>query len=377
MVDGELLTDVGELKARASEWDELAVEAGRPYCTPAWQLAWWRHAAPANALLRAIVVRDGDAVIGIAPLYVSREAAQGSAYRFLAAPHSSPVEPLARPGREADVASVLGEWLPRLTPAPDSLLFEGVPADSVWPSLVASAWNGSVAPLVERSVPAPAVDCSASSFDEWLATRSGHFRKRLRSRRRRIEGRGAAFVRATTPEAARGALETFAALHRKRWARKEMEFVDERLERMLVAAAAADDLVAAGRLRVWSLTAGHGIVAVEVLLAAGGTVSSWQGSFDEAWASEQPSLQTLVAALEDAFASGDQLFDLGPGGQDFKYRLADRETEVRWLALIPRGRGYALRRARRTALRVRPLVASKVPPRQKALAKRLVRRFRP
>ena len=67
MVDGELLTDVGELKARASEWDELAVEAGRPYCTPAWQLAWWRHAAPANALLRAIVVRDGDAVIGIAP----------------------------------------------------------------------------------------------------------------------------------------------------------------------------------------------------------------------------------------------------------------------------------------------------------------------
>ena len=376
MADGELLTNVGDLDDLAAQWDELAVSAGRPYCAPAWQLAWWRHVAPKGALLRAIAVRDGDALIGIAPMFVAPDLAQGSAYRFLAAPHSSPVEPLARAGREADVAAVLGHRLPRLTPAPDSVLFEGVPATSPWPSLVGGAWDArGVARIVERTLPAPAVDCAAASYDEWLARRRGHFRKRLRSTRRRIEQRGGSFARATTPEAARGALNAFADLHRARWEKKEMTILDERLERML--AAAADGLVADGRLRVWSLTEGDRVVAVELLLAAGDTVSSWQGAFDESWASEQPSFQTLVAALEDAFGSGAAVFDLGPGAQDFKYRLADRDEEVRWLALVPRGRGYALRRARRAALAVRPLVTSKIPPRQKALAKRLVRGVRP
>lgn len=376
MDDGELLTDIAQLDALVPEWDALAVAAGRPYCAPAWQLAWWRNAAPAGAELRVVVVRDGASLAGIAPLYVSTARTEGAAYRFLAAPHSSPVEPLARPGRERDVAAALGRWLDRTTPRPDALLFEGVAAGSPWPPLVAREWHRpGAAEVVEDAVPAPRVDCSAASFEEWLATRRGHFRKRLRAARRRIDRRGGEFVRVQTPAEARLALTRFAELHRARWAKKEIRFLDERLEHMLLDAAA--ELVEAGRLRVWTLVTGAQTVAVEVLAAAGGTVSSWQGAFDETWAAEQPSFQTLVAALEEAFASGDALFDLGPGGQEFKYRLADHEVPVRWVTLVPRGRGYAVRRARRTLVRLPRTVASKVPAGPKTITKRLVRRWTP
>jgi hypothetical protein len=34
---------------------------------PGWLLAWWRHIAPDNALLRAIEIRDGAELVGLAP----------------------------------------------------------------------------------------------------------------------------------------------------------------------------------------------------------------------------------------------------------------------------------------------------------------------
>ena len=57
--------------------------------------------------------------------------------------------------------------------------------------------------------------------------------------------------------------------------------------------------------------------------------------FDERFAAEKPSMQALLAAIEEGFARHDRRMDLGGGGQDYKYRLADGEDTV---GLPPAGR---------------------------------------
>jgi hypothetical protein len=66
------------------------------------------------------------------------------------------------------------------------------------------------------------------------------------------------------------------------------------------------------------------------------------GGFDDAWASHQPALQTLVAAAEHAWSVGDRRLDLGAGGQAYKYRLADGEECLEWRVIVPSGRRQPL-----------------------------------
>jgi CelD/BcsL family acetyltransferase involved in cellulose biosynthesis len=102
--------------------------------------------------------------------------------------------------------------------------------------------------------------------------------------------------------------------------------------------AVADALGPQGRFRVWVLEVDATPISCQVLVAAGGELAYWLGGFDETWAQQQPSLQTLVAAAEHAWAVGDRRLDLGAGGQSYKYRLADGEDTLEWRVLVPRGR---------------------------------------
>src|SRR3954447_21333566 len=67
---GALIEDVGGLEAVRAEWDALAVAAARPYCAPAWMLAWWRTCPLARARPRPALVWfeniDGRSLAGAA-----------------------------------------------------------------------------------------------------------------------------------------------------------------------------------------------------------------------------------------------------------------------------------------------------------------------
>jgi hypothetical protein len=41
----------------------------------------------------------------------------------------------------------------------------------------------------------------------------------------------------------------------------------------------------------------------------------------------------LVAAVEEGIAGPESWLELGPGGQDYKYRLADTDAELVWVTL--------------------------------------------
>jgi D-aspartate ligase len=376
-VRAELVDDPARLVPHVAAWDELAVAAGRPYCAPAWMLAWWSEMAPAGARMRVGLVHDGEDLIGVGPCW-SDPAAGPERLRFLAAPVCSPTGPLAAPGRESEVAHLLATTLAGASPAPRLLVLDGEPDDSPWPELLARAWpaDRGVATRIADSVAAPAVSLhGVDDFDDWLAARSRNFRSQVRQGRRRLSEAGATSRQLAEPGAIAAVLPDLARLHHmRREPRGGSTVLDDRNLRML--AVAAEQLAPAGRLWISQVTGQEGTVAAMLFVAAGDTAAYWNGGFDDAWGRSRPGLQALLSAVEESVQRGLDELDLGPGDQHYKGRLADRRRELVSLSLRPRDSRYPLTAAWLAPSDLRARLRRELTDDQKARIKRVLRRPR-
>jgi CelD/BcsL family acetyltransferase involved in cellulose biosynthesis len=118
MLRGELIESPDVSGVLRDGWDSLAVACARPFSSPAWMLAWWRHVRPPGAVLRIVAVWDGDELAGILPFFAERSRGV-IRFRLLASATSAHVEPLARPGSEREIASVAAEVLSTAGIRPD------------------------------------------------------------------------------------------------------------------------------------------------------------------------------------------------------------------------------------------------------------------
>lgn len=366
----ELLDDVDRLEELSEEWEELVDAAGRPFVSPAWTLAWWRHAAPEGARLQVAVARDSDRLVAVAPFFAAKGAGGLTTLVPLASGTSHRGEPVGLPGREADVAAVLAGVLAE-TPA-RVVRFEGVAASSPWPRAFAAGWPGQRRPRLirEEAMPAPFVSISTRDLDAWLRSRSANFRSATRRHVKRGDEAGAAVRRVTDPAEARRGVRELARLHRARWApRGGTGVLDDRVEAMLVAA--VEGLLARDRMRLYVMQLEGRVVGADLFLTAGGETSYWLGGFDDDVARLAPSVRDIYAAVEEAIAQGDRRVDLGAGGQEYKYRFADGEERLEWWVLVPGGRAAL---ARLLPSRARGALGRRLRARQKALLRRGLRR---
>jgi CelD/BcsL family acetyltransferase involved in cellulose biosynthesis len=340
----ELVESAEDLEPRLAEWDELAVAAPRPFCAPAWMLAWWRNAAPTGAALRVVLALDGDRLAGVAPFFVQRAGEGFDMYRPLGAGSSHRVGPLARGGLEREAAEAFARTLAAAAPRAAALRLEGVEAGSDWPGLLARAWPGRLRPRLRRdlTLPAPTLELAGGSFDGWLRSKSSNFRQQMRRLRRKLDERGAAVRLASSPEELDRALEAFRRLHHERWSGRGGSSIEPEVERAV--ADAGRGLLAGGRFRAFTIEADGETISSQLFVAAGGELAYWNGGFDEAWAPYKPAMLTLLAAIEDAFERGERRLDLGGGAHDYKLRLADGDDPLAWITLFPRGARYPLTR---------------------------------
>jgi CelD/BcsL family acetyltransferase involved in cellulose biosynthesis len=333
------------LAPHRERWDALAAASGRPACTSAWSLAWWRHLRHPRSQLRVLLAWDGDALVGLGAFCAEQATPALARYRLLGAGVSPRLAPLAPAGREPEVAAAFAAALAEMRPRPSVVRFEGIEEDCSWPSRLASAWPGGRAAWIHRGerVAAPTVQLAGRTFDEWFAARSARFRMRMRQSRRRLERRGGR-VRFATPATVSGDVEAFIRLHHARWSgRGGSGVLTPAVERLV--REAVPELLRAGHARMVVVEAGEAIISSQVFLAAGGEVTWWLGGFDEAWAYYQPSHLALLDAVADAAARGDRRFDLGSGGQRYKYSFADGEDTLSWDQLVPPGARAIVRRA--------------------------------
>jgi CelD/BcsL family acetyltransferase involved in cellulose biosynthesis len=374
MLRSVCLNDEEQIRPIWPQWDDLAVLRCSPYCSPAWMIAWWRHVAPAEALLRVVAVFEGEDLVGVAPFFTDRGFGGVRRYRLLGATTSAPLDILARPGVEGAVASETVRHLAKNDPRPDAIMFEGISGDSPWPRLLSELWPGAgkLRLRMQFSQPAPFVDLRGSTYAEWFASRSANFRSNMRRGLKDVQKHGAAVRLTTDRQTLTPDLEAFARLHQLRWStRGGSGVLDARVERMLADAGA--QLIEGGRFRLWSMQSAPGGPAIssQLFLAAGGRVAYWLGGFDaDMTRIRKPAILTILAAVEHAFAIGDTLVDLGAGGQRYKYDFSQGTEAIDWILLIPPGRRSLFARAQLARLRVRIALAQRIPPRAKQIIRK-------
>jgi len=354
MPGAELVTEVERLAELTPEWDALAAECGMPQLSPAWVLAWWRHVAPPAAALRAVVVRDGAALAGLAPYYVERGTGGRVDYRLPGIEIAGRLAPLARTGREWDVAEAIGAALAGADPRPDALLFEAAPVEALWAAALRERWPGALRPRLWRTNldACPLVTLREESFDAWLASKSSNFRGQMRRLRRRFAEAGG-ISRLATRETLADDAATLTRLHAMRWVgRGHSNLVDLGDRFSALVHDAGEQLIDDGRLSLRVLELDGEPVCAQLFLAAGATALFVNGGWDERHADLKPSLLCLLDAVEDAFAHGAQRIDLGVGQQSYKLRFADGSMPVEWGVLMAPGRRLPL-----TALRTAPAFA--------------------
>jgi CelD/BcsL family acetyltransferase involved in cellulose biosynthesis len=346
-----VVEDEAELEPFLASWDALAIACERPFCAPAWLLAWWREARSGDARLRVALVLDGEHLLGVAPFFA--QIALGlNEMRLLSAGFSHRIGILAEPGQEQRVAELLAPALAAVQPPPASFVFEGIDAADPWPELLAAAWPGRRPHLrTDATMGAPMIDLG-ESYEAWMEGRARKFRKEARRNARRLEEEGVEDRIGADPEAIKALL----SLHQARW--KERGGSDVGPEAQRVVAAAARELGGSERLQVVLLEGPEGPVSAELLLRAGGTAAFWAGGFDPAWSRHAPGTQTMLVALRVAAEHGVRIADLGGGDHPYKRRMADSSQPIAWRTLFPRGARYPLIRLRlapkhtRQALRV-------------------------
>jgi CelD/BcsL family acetyltransferase involved in cellulose biosynthesis len=356
--------DLGGLQ---EEWDGLAVQSERPFAAPAWALGWWDNLRPDGARLRLVLVQEGASLVGIVPLYCSKRS-----YAPLGG-GMAPVEPLARVGLEQQVAEAAQAALAEASPRPATVEVEAHGSSPDWAVLLGEAWgNGRGAWRWTRlETQVPRVDLG-ESFDDWLGAKSSSFRREMKRKQRKLEQAGGAF-RFATAESLERDIHAFMRLHLRRLAGQGGSSLrGDGVERMLIAV--GRKLLPGGRFRLLSIDLDGEPIAGQLLLAAGREVSAWNSGFDEAHAKLSPSMQCIVEALRDASERGERTMSLGPGGQDYKYRLSNGEDSLNSRVLVPPGATYPLARLRLTPTQIRSGLSGRLSPEAKRRLRVLIRR---
>lgn len=325
MADARVIEDLAAARAIAGDWDALAVAAGRPYCAPAWMLAWFEHVAGPDCALRVVALEDRGRVVGVAPFFLQGD----TRLRLLCGGFTVAIGPVCAAGREAELAGAVGDLLDGRARA---VALEGQRGGSPWPELLAAAWGARGAALHrDFSMAAPCADLSGG-WEAWWASRSRNWRKEIGRVRRRIAEAGGTIRREEDPARA---VSELLRLYRLRFDGSVR--LGEGVEAMLHAA--AGDL--GDRFAIWLLEGADGRAgSAELVVRAGAEATAWGGGFTDEWSKLSPSGVLLLAAAEHAAGEGAERFDLAEGDQFYKHRFNDIDQRAEWSTLYPRGRGH-------------------------------------
>jgi CelD/BcsL family acetyltransferase involved in cellulose biosynthesis len=340
VLEAKFIVDLDALQELYAEWDALALSSALPSMAPGWVLAWWRHVAPKDALLRVVEIRDGSELVGLAPFFVAPCAGRrGYCLLGRGSPRAAPLAPLALPGYERQVAQATGRALSQADPRPDLIELPGTRMASRWHLALREGWPGRTRPIAcaYRTQTCPTVSLEGTSLEAWLAGRSSKFRSSMRRLRRRFEEEGGSW-RMSTEATLRNDIETFRRLHAARWeGRGESTLADaQRVGAMLNDVGRR--LLGEERFRLWVMEIDGEAIGADIYLAGGGVVLGFNGGWDERWKRLSPPLLATMHAIEDAIKRGESRLDLGPGGGSHKTRFADGDHPIAWSVLMMPGR---------------------------------------
>lgn len=339
----ELITSAEDLARLELQWNELvaASETDNPFLQWEWCSTWWRHYGVGHELA-VVLVRDGDQLIGLAPLYVERgkEAREPGVMRFLGTGEvcSEYLGFIFRRGHEQQAGQELIHFLLQ-----DSnigwrqLRLTHVPAHGTTAAVLQASLHGGPRPFrVDRAAASWSIELS-KSWDEFLdsieSKRRGKFRRALRE----LEKNRFEFHEVTCETEIDAAWEDLRRLHQARWqrqgkpgcfaSRRFTEFHRELLR----------PLWRRGSLLLNSLRLRGQTVAASYCLRHLGRVYFYQGGIDPEAMQVRPGHSLRVCELRRAIERGDRVFDFLSGDEDYKVQWATDQIEMLQITVAGRG----------------------------------------
>jgi CelD/BcsL family acetyltransferase involved in cellulose biosynthesis len=292
---------------------DLDPDAG-VFATPGWLQAWWEILGTGDLLLA--IVWDTDEPVAVFP--ACRCAEEVRMLTLLGGEDVTDQQlPLSVPGREAEALEFFLRWA--FADAGFSRLrFHSVLDGERWMHAVEQVAEGAgMAMATEQVDVAPAISLPAT-FDDYLASLSGHDRHELRRKRRRLADTGEWRVRRADEIGWEHDLAAFFEFHRQAPGEKAVFFTHER-ERFFRRLAA--DLFLSGLARLDVLDLDGEPVACTFSYDFRGTFSLYNSSFHPDLAKLAPGMVLVGALIEDAIEGGRDTFDFLRGAEAYKMRF--------------------------------------------------------
>lgn len=307
----ELIRDERVLAALEPAWWALfgRCAAATPFSSPAWLLPWWKVFAPGE--LFTVAVTTGGRLVGLAPLYLER-GLESRRLLPLGIGITDYADVLLDPlhagaawaaildclQAEADTWDV---WCAEELPPEAAVLAQSLPQG--WTSRTEAQ---SACPVLALRSPFSASDLPSTKRRKWRMAQN-------RTARR------ASDLRTSTAATLDADLTQLFRLHAARWADRGEAGVlaDDVVQRFHAAAAPA--LLAAGLLRLTTLTLDGMMVAAYYGLHHGSRAFAYLGGFDPQFAFESPGTVLMGTALETAAREGATEFHFLRGRESYKY----------------------------------------------------------
>lgn len=317
-----------------ADWDRLAAGAGHVFASREWLATWWRHFGGDRRRLIA-GVREGHDLVAVVPLYEWRGRGL-PVLRLIGHGVSDQLGPVCEPQRAPEAFATALRALPLRRFV---LLAEQLPASAGFDRI-----SGAVPMYREQS---PVITLDAGTWDEFLAGRSGNFRRQLGRYSRRLDALGAVSFRLTSDPAQLDAdFDVLLRLHQLRWGTTASPFLQAAGFHREFAAIALHR----GWLRLWILEADGRPVAASYGFRFGDTESGYQSARDPSFRESQLGFLLLNRAVREALTDGMREYRLLRGGEAYKVRLATADPGLETIALV---RGTLARGALRMATAAR------------------------
>ena len=305
------------------EWAGLLEQTSRPipFLTPAWQRVWLDH-FQGDREVRVLTARDGERLIGVAPLLVKDNAAEFIGHYSICDYMDAAVTPgferafyddllahLAAAGITSMDLRGLRDCSPTLAPLCEAA--------------AAGGWNVGR----EDEAVSPAVELPAD-WEAYLGTLSKKDRHELRRKMRRLESAGGDVQLKIITEAAE-ALEMLPTLfHLMRISNHHKEEFLDRPGMETFFADMTRTMADEGMLRFYFLMFDNVPVATVLNFDVGGGLYMYNSGYEPTYSHYAVGLMSKAMLLRDAIENGRTLVDFMRGDESYKYDLGGQNQQV-------------------------------------------------
>lgn len=316
-----VISNLDALEELASDWTDLwnRCPGATPFQRAEWVLAWTKAFRPRDVY--GIEVRDGEKLVGLAPLFRYRSGSE-NILAPLAASISDYLDWLIDPAASKGVLERIFNAIESSIEF-DRLDLIDLPQHSCLLNFVSQDWDCEKS--VETACPVLFLPETAKSVEEIIASKLRH---NLRTARRRMKRAGPSQVELATEATLDEFLAAMMHLHGARWTHCGLPGVLAENAVQEFHRIAARGLLQQNVLRLYGLRFNGQFIATLYALAEQDTMYCYLQGFNPAYKEFSPGAQILGAVIDDAIRDGKMRVDFLRGREAYKYAwgAVDQET---------------------------------------------------